>query len=389
MINTDFDKILRDQIYSYEEQVDADIWSGIQAKMARRARARIVRKVCLSTSVAAAACLVAGVFLFKGQNSQFETIGATSLTADNTITVADTSSDILNAGPAVESATVEVSVKSIETTSAEDEIVPMEEQVKSLENMAAEVIIPTENTSSNISKNQQETEATAEQTYMPLGFWNDEDIVAKPKRHGSEISISSNFATSSTSSKMGGQPMYSPSSTGESAARAIPTPVTGDTKYYMPLTFGLQVKIPIYGQLSVGTGLTYSYIVTRYDATIGSKLYENSFNQLHYLGIPLNVYYDWSVGNSDQVNMYAFAGGAVEKCVDSRYIFGSNVVHDNVAGFQHSVNAGFGVEYWFIHGVGIYFDPSIAYYFPNNQPTNIRTDQPLQMRAEIGLRFKL
>lgn len=396
MINSDLNEILRDKLYNYEEPVDADIWSGIQTKLARRARMRVVRKVCFYAGAAAAACLIAGLFLFRESDGSITPVTISS----SPIIVADKAvSDYAvqdNAEVASESAAAaDFPVRNAGNLNliadgqpSNEDIIPMAEQVKNLENISAEVVTQQENTSSN---NQQEIqEASAEvANNIPLGFWDEEEIVAEPKRHKSEISLSSNFASSSTSRGVGTIPMYAPSKLGESAAQTIPTPVEGDNKYYMPLSFGLQLKSRIAGDLSVGIGLNYTYIVTRYDSKINHFLYENTYNQLHYLGIPVNLYYDWSVGKSNLVDLYVFAGGAIEKCLDSRYVYGSNVIHDNVAGFQYSVNAGFGVEYWFVPRVAFYFDPSIAYYFNNNQPMNIRTAQPLQMHAEIGLRFKL
>jgi len=50
---------------------------------------------------------------------------------------------------------------------------------------------------------------------------------------------------------------------------------------------------------------------------------------------------------------------------------------------------GLGAEYWFVKHVGIAFKPSVAYYFDNNQPLSIRTQQPIQFNLELGLRFRM
>ena len=82
-------------------------------------------------------------------------------------------------------------------------------------------------------------------------------------------------------------------------------------------------------------------------------------------------------------------GGAAEKCIAQRYVYGSNTLREKVGGLQWSAQAGLGAEYWFAQRAGIYFDPSLVYYFDNSQPLSIRTQQPLQARFEVGLRFKL
>ncbi len=53
------------------------------------------------------------------------------------------------------------------------------------------------------------------------------------------------------------------------------------------------------------------------------------------------------------------------------------------------MNGGLGAEFQVNRGAGIYFDPSIAYYFDNNQPLSIRSSQPLQFKFELGFRFHL
>ena len=86
-------------------------------------------------------------------------------------------------------------------------------------------------------------------------------------------------------------------------------------------------------------------------------------------------------------------GGCIEKCVSNHY----NGVYDNldinhkttVEGIQSSVKLGLGVEYSPVKFLGIYIDPSLRYYFDNNQPRSIRTSQPLSFGVEAGLRFKL
>ena len=48
-----------------------------------------------------------------------------------------------------------------------------------------------------------------------------------------------------------------------------------------------------------------------------------------------------------------------------------------------------GVKYLFCNSVFIYSDPGIRYYFDCGQPRSIRTQQPLMMNFEVGLRFGL
>ena len=112
-------------------------------------------------------------------------------------------------------------------------------------------------------------------------------------------------------------------------------------------------------------------------------------NTQHYVGIPVNAYYN--IVENKFVNFYAYAGGTVEKCVSDEYRVLSKDIHhkESVKGVQASANLGIGVEFMLGNHLGIYVDPSARYYFNCNQPKSIRTAQPLMLGFEMGLRVRL
>ena len=114
-------------------------------------------------------------------------------------------------------------------------------------------------------------------------------------------------------------------------------------------------------------------------------------NSQHYIGIPVDVYF--SIFRTNRWDTYATVGGSIEKCVLNRYsglLEGEQIIYNKrVKGIQTSVRVGLGVEYSPVEFLGIYIDPSVRYYFDNNQPRSIRTAQPLAFGVEAGLRFKL
>lgn len=83
----------------------------------------------------------------------------------------------------------------------------------------------------------------------------------------------------------------------------------------------------------------------------------------------------------------------VEKGLYAFYKVMENGVPDSygqmIDGLQWSLNGGVGAEFVVNNSLGLYFDPSFAYYFDNNQPLSIRTAQQLQFKFEVGLRFHL
>jgi hypothetical protein len=58
-------------------------------------------------------------------------------------------------------------------------------------------------------------------------------------------------------------------------------------------------------------------------------------------------------------------------------------------GLQLAAGLGLGIEFRLGEHLGLYVDPSLRYYFEGNQPRSIRTQQPLMMGLELGMRFGL
>ena len=117
----------------------------------------------------------------------------------------------------------------------------------------------------------------------------------------------------------------------------------------------------------------------------------NIKHTLQYVGIPVNLYFDFVRRKS--VEMYLFAGGAVEKGIANKYsIAGAGEPETwktSVPGLQWSVGAGMGVQFNVSDRMGLYVDPSAKYYFDCGQPKSIRTQQPYVFNLEIGARFNL
>ena len=122
-------------------------------------------------------------------------------------------------------------------------------------------------------------------------------------------------------------------------------------------------------------------------------LYKKRYNvkqTLHYIGIPVNVY--GLIADSNNFSFYINAGAALEKGIKAVYDLKSydSSEHNtaDIDGVQFSVNAGMGVEYKFSNTVRLYLEPNIVYYVNSEVPRSIRTDQPLQVKAEMGFRFR-
>ena len=161
----------------------------------------------------------------------------------------------------------------------------------------------------------------------------------------------------------------------------------GASSYSVPFTVGVGVRIYVAPRLSIGTGVDYTLLSRTFAGSYGD-VPGTVHHKLQYLGIPVNVYYD--IISSSRIKFYVYGGVEAEYCIDNTYkLFATpDVVRTyKVDELQYSLGAGFGVEFLLGRRIGLYFDPGIDYYFPCNQPRSIRTEKPLLLNFDVGLRF--
>jgi len=161
----------------------------------------------------------------------------------------------------------------------------------------------------------------------------------------------------------------------------------GASSYGIPFTVGIGARFHLTPRLSLGTGLDYS-LLTRTFAGSYQAVSGSVSHTMHYLGIPVKLYYD--IISSDKIGFYVYGGGEIEYCVSNQYRLFSNpdiVKSYPVSGPQFSAGGGLGVEFRLTRRVGLYFDPGVNYYFPGNQPKSIRTEKPFLLNFDAGVRF--
>ena len=174
---------------------------------------------------------------------------------------------------------------------------------------------------------------------------------------------------------------------------------TGASDFGVPFTVGVGVRFIVTPKFSIGTGLDYSLLTRTFAGTYTAAASTVSIpgdvrNTMHYIGIPLNLYYN--IINSPALNFYVYGGGEGEYCVSNKYILhptvpaaGDAIVSRRVDGLQFSAKIGVGVQFSLSDRVGLYLDPGVSYYFYGAQPRSIRTERPLMFNLNAGLRFDL
>ena len=153
---------------------------------------------------------------------------------------------------------------------------------------------------------------------------------------------------------------------GEAPSNPESNPLGERTIHDLPLNFGMSLRIPIAGRLSLESGLTYSFL-------------RSSARNLHYLGLPL--YLQCDILRGQRAGVYVAGGGSLSYC-----IAGGGKEHP----WQPSASVSAGAEYRIFRGVSVFGEASFSHYFDDGSPLEtyygLNPDTP-SFRA--GLRFVL
>lgn len=166
-----------------------------------------------------------------------------------------------------------------------------------------------------------------------------------------------------------------------------------DVVHRLPVSFSLTADFPIAKDMTLETGLSYTYLFSRYRRN-DQFIYRGTLQQ-HYIGIPLNLRY--TVWQNDAWDVYLLGGASIEKGL--RSIYKQEIEHNggivyhakigsSIDGFQFSAQAGAGFSYRLQGNLSLFGEPRIVYYFNNNQPMSARTENPLIFGLNMGIRLR-
>lgn len=391
----EFDRMMKSVLDEGIEDIPAGVWDKISEDLDKTAQRKTVvlwwRRAAAGTAVAAA--IAAGVIFNHSSDDMTQ-----PMTTDNEM-VAVVEKPVIEVGDRIED--IEIVVPDL-IAQSRNSVVPVNdnmiintagEALKAVSDAATVVI---EEKGKQIVAETKPEEITMQEVdaeeYLPME-WGDENKKEKAKV---SLVFSGIAATNDEQSKNRIGPMKAPIFTPAPEKTGVTETGTRST-YGIPVSFGAGVKIDFTKRWSVGVGANYTLLTRKFYGTYtkvntgepNEKISSDIRNSQHFIGIPLNVYYN--ILNKDRINLYAYAGGTVEKCVSDEYSLMNTDIHhsEKIEGVQLSVNTGFGVEFMLGKHLGIYLDPSIRYYFDCNQPKSIRTAQPLMFGFEMGFRARL
>lgn len=399
MNDKEFDQIVRSMMIDAEEQVPSRVWSSVSSQIGKAGSPKVVALSWkrIAAGVAAAAAVVAGVFIFgKPTISQTntETDMVADLSVDRKAVEAVPVFDAIPSGEGSENLIAQ-SAPSNRGAAAQSAILPAYDAQSAM--TEEETTVPAKQEAQMAAGRTQRNEETspegpvsATDPFAQMAFEDSQ----KPERRGISIKVGGDVATNSDAKGVSHSRMSRPGDTRHSI-----TQISKESSYSVPVSFGLGVKVPVTGKWSVETGLSYSFLERTFtgvyreavDGGPDTVINTDIRSSLHYVGIPVNFTYD--IVSSRKTQFYAFAGGAVEKALVNKFRIPTDsdpiFYKESVTGIQASANAGIGVNFLITDHLGFYIDPSVKYYFDCKQPVSIRTQQRLMMNLELGFRFNL
>jgi len=157
-------------------------------------------------------------------------------------------------------------------------------------------------------------------------------------------------------------------------------------KHRLPVRFGLGVQYRLNDQLSLLSGISYTYLYSECSTSLQRNV---SYSQkLHYLGVPLGIV--WQLWSSGHFRINLSGSAMLEKCISASF---DNKRSDDIyekKPWQWSLNAAAGVEYSFTPQLGVYLEPSLGYYFDDGtQLEHYYKEHPLAPSINFGLRFNI
>ena len=399
MKENEFDIYVRDLMAGAEESVSPDVWKGVEAGLNKAARRRTVpvwvwRSVA---GVAAAAAVVAAVVLTGPEKEINLSNQPTIQTPVALATDASLPAVTRPEGDDVTPLTEQAARLRRQIAQAQDIMTPVvteDDEPLTTEVISTEPERKPQTVIDPLAGQPRETGISDEEAFRRLAF--EEHKIHRKGEFSMNVlgNIQSNTRPESPTSRMrrsqGWDKHYTETGIDEGT----------EFSFGLPFSAGISLRYDFNPRWGIGTGIVYSNLSRSFtgnyheveNGVVAKVVNSDDITNLqHYIGVPVNVFFN--IVNTGNWNVHVRMDGMAEKLLDNHYLIhgsdGDLHFHQKTNGLQFSTGAGVGVEFKFSPNVGLYFDPTIRYYFDCGQPRSIRTIQPVRMDIEAGLRFSL
>ena len=387
------DLMFRSILESGQEEVPGRVWDGVASELARREKAVLWWRRT-AVGVAAAAAVMVGILLHQPSEEMPMHSGDAIAVAAPVEDVVEKVGRYIAYVPKVEKPATDSPANTLPAEAAvTEETVAPDKSALQTEQTADGVkstdVGKTAGQSGIADNGVKKTEAF---TTFPQE-WEKEEAVRKYRAKAS-LTLSANTGANTVGKSAPSGRLNRPMSPNARLKTGVTE--TGNNSFGLPVSAGIGARFDIAPKWSVGVGVNWSMLTRNFDGVFimvedGEEMeYTESHirNTQHYIGIPVNVYYN--IISNKHINFYTYAGGAVEKGLTNRFdiLSSKSVYKEEIQGVQWSANLGLGVEFMFGKHLGLYLDPSVRYYFSCQQPKSIRTAQPVMLGLELGLRTR-
>ena len=398
MKENEFDIYVRNLVAGAEESVSPDVWKGVEAGLDRAARKRVVPVwLWRGAAVAAVAAAAAAFVLLRPVQN-------------------------LSNQPTIQQPVAQATDVTLpaETQPEEGDVTPIQKQAARLQSRVAQVLevpvapeteeeLPEEPVEVEIAPERKPDAVIAPKENPNDSFASDDEALRqlafeehKTHRKGQlSMSVLGNIQSNTRPEGPASRVRRTP------GMFTMPAPTTTgiyregtEFSFGLPVSGGISFRYDFNPRWGIGTGVVYtnlsrSFLGDYHEVENGAftkQLFDTDINnQQHYIGVPLNLFFN--IVNTGNWNIHVRMDGMGEKLVDNHFLIhdseGDIHLHQKAEGLQFSTGVGVGLEFKFSPNIGIYFDPTLRYYFDGNQPRSLRTIQPLRMDFEAGVRFSL
>lgn len=155
-----------------------------------------------------------------------------------------------------------------------------------------------------------------------------------------------------------------------------------DETHHRPITFGLQVGIPVTEDWSLVTGLAYTYLHSEFTDFTRYRRTDTDQN-LHFIGIPVQMNYQ--LYNNRHCNIYLGTGGRIDFGVSGKTDTESHLSHLPV---NYSLKAAAGLQVRLFKSLNIYAEPTLQYNIPGStRYKTYYTEHKTMFDLQLGIRF--
>jgi hypothetical protein len=363
-MKTDFDKYISDQIQNIEDNLQVGNWDAFQVCYAKNRRTKTMRVII---PIAAAASIIMA-FVFLGRESNSNDVNYSNkeiaLIADNATDTAIIKTEIpecktnLIALDRPHKVTVPDSIIIAETNNQEDSVTTIEIE-----------------SNSSVPKSSTDTSSRLRDSYT---HFETEIIDAELlKAYKPKFSIGLSGGPGMTS-RAGTMIQINAPGNGMLSGKREEV----NYRHLPPISFEMSVGINLSKRFTIITGLDYSLYLSHKEIT-SSKGVRNEMQQIHYLGLPIRC--DYTIYSNKSFEWYVGGGFEVEKCVSAS----SGTTSFKEKNFLWSAVVTTGIQYNICRTISLYCEPYCSYLLSETSLFSYRSDNPIGVSANLGIRFNL